>query len=173
MFEIGGETYFKAAHASVFCLSVRKAIMEFERDHMEYNKPWLRDWLWEQCHEELFCLKYLCKKAADLKNNAYLILFIFELVSFSKEATLPSFYHEFKSKLKQLNENRHNGKYPAILSMRSDENLLAERKALITENMQLRDKIKLIVQEENSKERQLLKEASRDVNSRARVYNLG
>ena len=157
LFKKSGETYFEAAHATPFCLGVRKIIIEFEEEYIEHEKPRLQDWRWEKCHEELFCLKYLCKKAADLKNDACLIIFVSDLKDSPKETVLPSFYSEFKNKLKQLNEERLNGKCNAILSMKADGNLKEENKTLMSENIRFRNDIKAIVQEENEKERERLK----------------
>lgn len=163
LFEEDGKAYFQVAQASPFCWRVRQIIMEFERNYMEYAKPRLRDWLWENCHEELFFLKYACKKSVDLNNDMFLALVIHDIKDLSEEAIFPSCYHDFKNKLKELNKKRCDADvdYSPNFSAEAGGNLLAERERLIGENIQLRDIIKSIVQEENSKgrerERELLK----------------
>ena len=138
LFEEDDETYFGAAHASSFCFAVRRIIMEFEREYMEYQKPWIRDWLWENCHEELFFLKYACKKSAELKNDMFLVLAVHDVKDLSAEATLPSYYHDFKKKLKEVNEKRCSRDCPAIFSVKTDGNLIHERKRLMDENTRIK-----------------------------------
>ena len=96
-----GQNYFDEK-GSPFCRKVRDMIMEFEQDRMEMEEPAVRASLWKQRREELFCLKYLCKKSVELKNDVYLIDFIKEIKDLSDNGWIWSRYNALTDNLREV-----------------------------------------------------------------------
>jgi hypothetical protein len=66
-------------------------VKEFDKNYMDLNRPWFRDWLWDARMVELYYLKYFCIDAWQKENDIY----VMQLVSLLKERPRMAFLSKY------------------------------------------------------------------------------
>lgn len=148
--------YFK--NATPYCQEVQKIVANFEQNCMERTTPNFRAYLWEQRHQELFCLKYLYAKAIENRNDGPLIIFVSTLVS-KAETALWSQYNVLKDELEILERNRISGYILTSYPLDAPENLKQINQVLKGEISDLREEL----QRQAGELRQLKEDRSEEI----------